>query len=180
MYYRRNKVVLWLYFGRVIHVLSPCYTRNFVVFWSYFSWFDKNILSAPMCCLFGNSCSFTNFHKFHDKSTMNQKNFQNVKSRQDFVEIWTFHRHSDFTWNQICQIPQFRVSEIAKNWPTWKNWILLEKWSNCNKVKHITRNIDLIWRKTVDNLQSGSSFVISRKFFYLRVLGLEQLDGIFL
>ena len=29
------------------------------------------------------------------------RNFQNVKLRLDFVEIWLFYRHSDFTWNQI-------------------------------------------------------------------------------
>ena len=29
------------------------------------------------------------------------RNFQNVKLRLDFVEIWSFYRHSDFTWNQI-------------------------------------------------------------------------------
>ena len=29
------------------------------------------------------------------------RNFQNVKLRLDYVEIWLFYRHSDFTWNQI-------------------------------------------------------------------------------
>ena len=29
------------------------------------------------------------------------KIFQNVKLKLDFVEIWSFYRHSDFTWNQI-------------------------------------------------------------------------------
>ena len=29
------------------------------------------------------------------------KNFQNVKWRLDFVEIWSFYCHSDFMWNQI-------------------------------------------------------------------------------
>ena len=29
------------------------------------------------------------------------RNFQNVKLRLDFVEIWSFYRHSDFTWNHI-------------------------------------------------------------------------------
>ena len=27
------------------------------------------------------------------------RNFQNVKLRLDFVEIWSFYRHPDFTWN---------------------------------------------------------------------------------
>ena len=35
------------------------------------------------------------------KCTMLQKNFQNVKLRLDFVEIWWFYCYSDFTWNQI-------------------------------------------------------------------------------
>ena len=29
------------------------------------------------------------------------RNFQNVKLGLDFVEIWWFYCHSDFTWNQI-------------------------------------------------------------------------------
>ena len=29
------------------------------------------------------------------------RNFQNVKLWLDFVEIWSFHRHSDFTWTHI-------------------------------------------------------------------------------
>ena len=29
------------------------------------------------------------------------RDFQNVKLRLDFVEIWSFYCHSDFTWNQI-------------------------------------------------------------------------------
>ena len=29
------------------------------------------------------------------------RNFQNVKLRLDFVEIWQSSRHPDFTWNQI-------------------------------------------------------------------------------
>ena len=28
------------------------------------------------------------------------RNFQNVKLRLDFVEIWSFYRHSDSTWNR--------------------------------------------------------------------------------
>ena len=29
------------------------------------------------------------------------RNFQNVKLRLDFVEMWSFYCHYDFTWNQI-------------------------------------------------------------------------------
>ena len=29
------------------------------------------------------------------------RNFQNVKLRLDFVEIWSIYRNSNFTWNQI-------------------------------------------------------------------------------
>ena len=34
-------------------------------------------------------------------SALCSRNFQNVKLRLDFVEIWLIYRHSDFTWNQI-------------------------------------------------------------------------------
>ena len=29
------------------------------------------------------------------------RNFQNEKLMLDFVEIWSFYRHSSFTWNQV-------------------------------------------------------------------------------
>ena len=29
------------------------------------------------------------------------RNFQNVKLRLDFIEIWWFYRHSEFGWNHI-------------------------------------------------------------------------------
>ena len=37
-------------------------------------------------------------------NTLCSRNFQKVKLRLDFVEIWSFHRHSDFTWNPIMAI----------------------------------------------------------------------------
>ena len=33
--------------------------------------------------------------------TVCSKNFQNVKLRPDFVQIWSFYCYSEFTWNQI-------------------------------------------------------------------------------
>ena len=36
--------------------------------------------------------------------TLCSRNFQNVKLRLDFVELWSFYRHSDFKWNQILVI----------------------------------------------------------------------------
>ena len=33
--------------------------------------------------------------------TLCSRNFQNVKLRLDFFEIWSFYCNSDFTWNQI-------------------------------------------------------------------------------
>ena len=54
------------------------------------------------------------------KFALCSRNFQNVKLRLDFVEVWSFYRHSDFTWNQISESSQsqnatfgnFRVSEF--------------------------------------------------------------------
>ena len=43
--------------------------------------------------------SFTDF-TFH-ANALCSRNFQNVKLRLDFVDIWWFYRHSDFTWNQV-------------------------------------------------------------------------------
>ena len=34
-------------------------------------------------------------------SALCSRNFQNVKLRLGFVDIWSFYRHSDFTWNPI-------------------------------------------------------------------------------
>ena len=34
-------------------------------------------------------------------SALCSRNSQNVKLRLAFVEIWSFYRYSDFTWNQI-------------------------------------------------------------------------------
>ena len=35
------------------------------------------------------------------KTALCSRNFQNVKLRLDFVEIWSFYRHSELTWNHI-------------------------------------------------------------------------------
>ena len=59
-------------------------------------------------------------------NTLWYRNFQNVKSRYDFVEIWSFDRHSDFnffTWNQISQISKFRISKIAKSHNSYSLYI---------------------------------------------------------
>ena len=45
------------------------------------------------------------------------RNFQNVKLRLDFVEIWSFNRHSDFTSNQIL---------VNSNGPNMSFLVLLE------------------------------------------------------
>ena len=34
-------------------------------------------------------------------SALCSRNFQNVKLRLEFVEVWSFYRHSDFGWNHI-------------------------------------------------------------------------------
>ena len=40
-------------------------------------------------------------HTLRTDKTLWSKNFQNVKLRLDFVEIWSFYCHSDFMWNRI-------------------------------------------------------------------------------
>ena len=53
------------------------------------------------------------------------RNFQNVKLRLDFVEIWWFYRHSDFAWNHILANsngPKMSFMAIleTQNFGTWK------------------------------------------------------------
>ena len=38
--------------------------------------------------------------KYFPPLALCSRNFQNVKLWLDFVEIWSFYRKSDFTWNQ--------------------------------------------------------------------------------
>ena len=45
------------------------------------------------------------------------RNFQNVKLRLDIVEMWSFYRHSDFTWNHILgnsNSPKMLMSTILE------------------------------------------------------------------
>ena len=54
-------------------------------------------------------------------------NFQNVKLRLDFVEIWSFYRHSDFTWNHKlmnCQKMSFLAILETLNFEFWQIWDL--------------------------------------------------------
>ena len=46
-------------------------------------------------------CTVWKSRKFTLHFSLCSRNFQNVKLRLDFVEIWSFYRHSDFTWNHI-------------------------------------------------------------------------------
>ena len=50
------------------------------------------------------------------------RNFQNVKLRLDFVEIWWFHHHSDFTWNQNWWIQMVKKCHF---WHFNRFWILI-------------------------------------------------------
>ena len=57
------------------------------------------------------------------------RNFPNVKLRNDFVDIWSFYRHSDFMWNPILvnsnglKMPFLAISEtlnfefLVNLWP---------------------------------------------------------------
>ena len=54
---------------------------------------DSNVISTVF-----------NFQVRNTFISLCSRNFQNVKLRLDFVEIWSFYRHSDFTWNQILLI----------------------------------------------------------------------------
>ena len=76
---------------------SQALTSNFESFWS-----------ITQCGNWWNLLSHS-FEKNFMKVTFSLKknlalcsrNFQNVKLRLDFVEVWSFYQHSDFTWNQI-------------------------------------------------------------------------------
>ena len=74
---------------------------NFGQFWSYFSWFAENIPSSAKCCLCSNSCSFTNFHKSYDKSTMSFLVYEYTmiqKLSKCEVKVW-------LCWNLIIWPP---------------------------------------------------------------------------
>ena len=80
------------------------------------------------------------------------RNFQNVKLRLDFVEIWSFYRHSDFTWNQIwVNSNGIRMSFLATSKPLNFEFLVnfgLESCSNLLKLKfrtsESTKN-DIFW-----------------------------------
>ena len=55
---------------------------------------------CPECIHIGKSVTVWKIKNFSTTSLC-YKNFQNVKLRLDFVDIWSFYRHSDFTWNPI-------------------------------------------------------------------------------
>ena len=45
------------------------------------------------------------------------RNFQNMKLRLDFIQIWSFYRHSDFMWNRIfgnSNSPKMLILTILK------------------------------------------------------------------
>ena len=70
---------------------------------------QKEILALSLLfCLrqwFQNDCICLKFkisNKIHASlASLCSRNFQNVKLRLDFVEIWSFYCHSEFTWNPI-------------------------------------------------------------------------------
>ena len=71
-------------------------------------------------------------------STLCTRNFQNVKLRLDFVDIWSFYCHSDFKWNQILTNsygPKMSFMAILET----ELWILvnfgLDSCSNLLKIK---------------------------------------------
>ena len=47
-------------------------------------------------------------------NTLCSSNFQNVKLWLDFVGIWEFYRHSDFTWNQILAYSNMSILVILE------------------------------------------------------------------
>ena len=77
------------------------------------NWCDKGTLSTVLplgfsLCISSYICIFwviyeSVFGWLRKKAnyTLCSRNFQNVKLRLDFVEIWSFYLHSDFTWNPI-------------------------------------------------------------------------------
>ena len=62
----------------------------------------------------GNNVTYLHANVFH---TLCSRNFQNMKLRLDFVEVWSFYRHSAFMWNHILgnsNSPKMLILTILK------------------------------------------------------------------
>ena len=89
-------------FWRMIN-LKECCKAQYVPFKN---WFQRNYFVLPKIffCkkVSGDWLTWLTCNKpVYCCLSLCSRNFQNVKLRLDFVEIWSFYHHSDFTWNQI-------------------------------------------------------------------------------
>ena len=70
-------------------------SNHFPFFWHPSTWMNIQTLWSSLAVL----CF--SFFSLSPNKTLCSRNFQNVKLRLDFVEIWSFYCHSDFLWNPI-------------------------------------------------------------------------------
>ena len=65
-------------------------------------WATEVASSRSLAGISGNSlCQVSSLYSKLLQNALWSRNFQKVKLMHDFVEIWSFYRHSDFTWNHI-------------------------------------------------------------------------------
>ena len=117
-------------FGRVLLFSKVCfsYTKNVSLFWPFGIGDSQFCVAFEMdfCCqklgrwLFivvqpDNDqviCLFSTQIQIHN--SLCSRNFQNVKLRLDFVVIWSYNRHSHFTWNHILGSPKMLFLSILE------------------------------------------------------------------
>ena len=103
---------------------------------------SRTHIGTPIRCFTGITISYTHIPKYHSacrfflplnfKTTWNldflreialcSRNFQNVQLRLDFVEIWWFYRHSDFTWIHILVSSNGQKNAIFGNFRASEFW----------------------------------------------------------
>ena len=103
--------------------LQNCQKWLFCTVWIHQNWISRKILLTALC----------------------SRNFQNVKLRLDFVEVWSFYWHTDFTWNQSWVYLNSPKNVIFGNFRDSEFWILvnlgLESCPNLLKSKFRTSKI---------------------------------------
>ena len=127
-------------------ILLPCLKRNFTtklslvrIFCKQTADVNKNVnnlcLLFQVCCIWWTIMQTHVFkHMLELVSALCSRNFQNVKLRLDFVELWSFYRRSDFTWNQVLVnsngpkmsfLPFLEILnfDFSKIWATFKSQI---------------------------------------------------------
>ena len=76
----------------------------------------------------------------YSQSTLCSRNFQNVKLMPDFVELWLFYRHSDFTWNQILAHSNGKKMSFLAYFRDSELWILVNLGLENFRTSKIAKN----------------------------------------